>query len=146
MSEVLHVVGAVFEHGGKFLACRRRADKAEGGKWEFPGGKIDAGETPEVALQRELAEELGLEGVEVLDLVARQTTESSGRLIDLACYRVSSTTHPDSSTDHDLLLWVVPEQLAQLDWAVADFPTVSKLVSLSSVTKDSAGGTQNASW
>ncbi|MGO2034989.1 MAG: (deoxy)nucleoside triphosphate pyrophosphohydrolase [Brevibacterium sp.] len=136
MGETLRVVGAVFEHDGKILACRRRADKAEGSKWEFPGGKIDAGETPQEALRRELTEELGLEGVNVLDLVQRQTTESDGRLIDLACYRISSTTQPKSSTDHDSLLWVAPEQLAELDWALADLPTVSKLVSLDPFKSD----------
>jgi 8-oxo-dGTP diphosphatase len=56
----LEVVAAVIEEDGTVLACRRRPGKAAAGRWEFPGGKVEAGETIEQALRRELVEELGI--------------------------------------------------------------------------------------
>ena len=55
------VVAGVLERDGKILICRRRADQPHPLKWEFPGGKLEAGESPEAALIRELREELGIE-------------------------------------------------------------------------------------
>ena len=56
---VIEVVAAVIEEEGRFLLCQRHDGPHLALKWEFPGGKIEAGETPEVALHREIAEELG---------------------------------------------------------------------------------------
>lgn len=55
------VVAGVLERGGKILICRRRADQPHALKWEFPGGKLEPGESPEAALTRELREELGID-------------------------------------------------------------------------------------
>lgn len=129
MSEALRVVGAVIEHQGKILACRRLSDKTEGGKWEFPGGKIEPGEHPREALARELREELGLEDIQVLDLVNRETTEGNDGPIDLACFRVAAKSIALSSTDHDKLVWLTPNWLKALNWANADWPTVNVLTS-----------------
>ena len=57
---MLEVVAALVERDGRFLACRRAPEKARGGMWEFPGGKVEPGETRAQALTRELAEELGV--------------------------------------------------------------------------------------
>lgn len=127
MGEALRVVGAVIERQGKFLACRRRLDKTEGGKWEFPGGKIEPGEHPREALVRELREELGLEDIQVLELVHRETTEGDVGPIDLACFRVAVKSIAISSTDHDKLEWLTPNRLRILNWANADWPTVNTL-------------------
>ncbi|WP_113904279.1 MULTISPECIES: (deoxy)nucleoside triphosphate pyrophosphohydrolase [Brevibacterium] len=127
MSRTLQVVGAVFHRDGQILACRRRPDKAEGGKWEFPGGKIELGETPESALRRELAEELGLGRVSVGNLLTREVSKSHGRTIDLACYWVETSESPTVSSDHDKLRWCSIDELSALDWAAADLPTVSAL-------------------
>src|ERR1017187_3832043 len=56
-----HVVAGVLVRDGKILICQRRADQPHPLKWEFPGGKIEAGESPQAALTRELDEELGIE-------------------------------------------------------------------------------------
>lgn len=129
MVEVLRVVGAVIERQGMILACRRRLGKTDGGKWEFPGGKIEPGEQPREALRRELREELGLKDLQVLELVDRTTTARKHKTIDLTCFRVSVKTATLSSVDHDKLLWLAPANLNILNWASADWPTVNTLIS-----------------
>lgn len=127
MGEALRVVGAILHRDGQVLAGRRKKHKAEGGKWEFPGGKVELGETPESALRRELAEELGLDHVSIGELLTREVAMSNGRLIDLACYWAHADASPTASTDHDELRWLKIHDLDELDWAKADLPTVEAL-------------------
>ncbi|QUL78729.1 (deoxy)nucleoside triphosphate pyrophosphohydrolase [Brevibacterium sp. SMBL_HHYL_HB1] len=143
MSKPLRVVGAIIQHEGKILACRRLPTKAAGGKWEFPGGKVEVGESPKAALKRELSEELGLDTVQVAELVRRETTPSSGKLIDLTCFRVSVETPPTSSQDHDLLRWCTPAELRDLDWAVADLPMMLAVANCDTDRGASTGGTRH---
>ncbi|GAB3581918.1 (deoxy)nucleoside triphosphate pyrophosphohydrolase [Leifsonia lichenia] len=122
--EPLEVVAAVVVRDGRVLACRRAPGKDAAGLWEFPGGKVEAGETPETALVREIREELGV-GIRVGGLIDRSVTQSGGLSIDLACYRAELTDDvPSHSTDHDALLWVRTTELAALEWAAADMPAV----------------------
>lgn len=127
MSEPLRVVAAVFRAGNQILACKRKPEKAAGGKWEFPGGKIEPGESAEYALRREILEELGIDIDGVGELVSRDTTANTGATIDLACYWVDTEVLPESSTDHDELLWCTIEELSSLNWAIADLPTVRRI-------------------
>ncbi|PPF40362.1 MULTISPECIES: (deoxy)nucleoside triphosphate pyrophosphohydrolase [unclassified Pseudoclavibacter] len=122
------VVAGVFLQDGNVLACRRGSDKSGAGSWEFPGGKVEPGETHEVALAREISEELSIQ-VNVLELVDRSRTTLQDVTIDLSCYFVEALeTEPSSSTDHDLLRWVPISQLAALEWAKPDLPTVGALI------------------
>ncbi|MDI2098297.1 (deoxy)nucleoside triphosphate pyrophosphohydrolase [Ruicaihuangia caeni] len=127
---MLHVVAAVFaDADGRLLACRRAAHKPDAGKWEFPGGKVEAGEDPRAALQREIAEELGV-SIEVGPLIDRSVTEvgPGRRPIDLACYAVvTDGALPAQSTDHDRMLWLPTSELRTLDWAAPDMPAVARL-------------------
>jgi 8-oxo-dGTP diphosphatase len=119
----LEVVAAVIEDDGAVLACRRRPGKAAAGRWEFPGGKVEAGESPEQALTREIREELGI-GIRVL---SHLTSDVTGP-IKLVCLRAElDSARPESSTDHDELRWVARERLGDLEWADADWPAVRLL-------------------
>lgn len=123
----MEVVAAVIRDGERVLACRRRPERPAGGKWEFPGGKVEPGESPEQALEREIAEELGVH-VRIGALVDRTTTDNGARLIDLACYEAWLLgAPPTGSTDHDELRWVTPAQTLSLKWTEPDWPAVRLL-------------------
>ncbi|MBB0995662.1 (deoxy)nucleoside triphosphate pyrophosphohydrolase [Dietzia maris] len=124
----IEVVAALFCRDGEVLACKRAPGLSAAGKWEFPGGKIDGGETPEDALAREIREELGIP-ISVGSLVDRTATPVGDLEIDLACYLVSSAEEPTHSSVHDDLRWLPVDALPTLDWAAPDLPAVAKLIS-----------------
>jgi 8-oxo-dGTP diphosphatase len=125
----MEVVAAVFTDGDRVLACRRNPDLAAGGRWEFPGGKPEAGEPFPAALEREIAEELDVE-IEVGELLDRSTTMVDGLPITLTCYFVRPLGEgPTTSTDHDQVCWFARDRLLWLDWAPPDLPAVRRLVS-----------------
>lgn len=122
------VVGAIIRRENKVLAARRKPEKSAGGLWEFPGGKIEGGETPEEALRRELREELDIE-VSVGSIASRHVTALEGRLIDLACYWATlEGPAPSASTDHDRLEWITPDQLQDRTWSPADVPIIEDII------------------
>ena len=129
MSEPLRVVAGIIIYGDQVLACRRDQSKASAGKWEFPGGKIEIGETPEAALIRELSEELGI-SVQVLEHFDTSLTQIPGLVIQLECYVAHCDEVPKQSSDHDLLALYKCKDLASLDWAEPDLPAVAKLAGL----------------
>ena len=110
------------------LACRRSPRKSAAGKWEFPGGKVEPGETPESALIREIREELDI-AIELGKLITRTESRMGEITIDLASYRAAVVgPNPTASTDHDELRWIAIHDLGELDWATPDLPTVNTLV------------------
>lgn len=126
---IVDVVAAVIEHDGRILACRRRPQKAAGGKWEFPGGKIEPLETPETALVREIREELGID-IEVVSQLRTDETQVGNSVIRLICLRARLMGEaPVASLDHDEMRWLAPESLYGLDWAAPDLPAVAELTS-----------------
>lgn len=128
MTTRIHVVAAVFRDRDRVLACRRAPAKSQGGKWEFPGGKVEPGESPQAALVREIREELGVDVV-VGGLIDRTATQVGTAVIDLACYDVERAGEPPTaSTDHDQLRWVAPTEISGLDWAAPDLPAVRAIL------------------
>ena len=123
MPEPIDVVAAVIEHDGLFLACRRAAHKAAAGKWEFPGGKVEPGESPEAALVREIREELGIP----ITVLGGLTTDVTGPVRLICLHARLGDERPSASTDHDALRWVRRAELSELDWADADLPAVRLL-------------------
>lgn len=128
MAKMLEVVAAVIQDGDQFLVCRRRAGKAAGGRWEFPGGKVEDGESAADALRREIQEELAI-GIRVLGELTTDDTLVGDVVIRLTCLRAElDGPRPIESTDHDSLAWVAADDLDQLDWAEPDLPAVRQLI------------------
>lgn len=129
MGRILRVAAAVIFDGNRVLACRRNADRSAGGKWEFPGGKIEAGELPEDAVRREVLEELAID-IRVLGELTTDDTQVDDHIIRLICLRAElKGKSPASSTDHDRMAWVPTNELGALDWAAPDLPAVEMLMS-----------------
>ena len=121
---LIDVVAAVIVHDGRVLACRRAPGKNAAGLWEFPGGKVEPGESAEEALVREIREELGV-GI----LLDHELVSAEHDSIRLTCWfaRLDGGGIPTQSTDHDDVRWMLPAHLSTLTWAPADLPAVQKL-------------------
>lgn len=120
----LHVTCALIEREGRVLCTRRSAEMSLPLKWEFPGGKIMEGESPEGCLRRELLEELGIE-VDVghaLPLVTYRYPEFAITLYPFLC-RIGPLAKI-TLNEHDRAAWVLPEDLGDIDWAEADVGVV----------------------
>ncbi len=118
------VVGAALVRHGRLLAARRTEPARLAGGWELPGGKVEPGETPELALVREVREELCCT-VEVADeLPARWTSRTGWQLRAYVCRLVEGEPVP---VEHDALRWLAPEELAEVDWLPGDVGFVQAL-------------------
>ena len=124
---VIEVVGAIIKDGGKYLVGQRAAHKTQGGLWEFMGGKIEPGETPEEALARECREELALEIEEsrIIDSVIHEYPEKTIRLTLLEC-RPKAGAVPQA-LEHQAIRWVTPEEMRTMPFCPADAELISKL-------------------
>ncbi|HIF9259712.1 TPA: (deoxy)nucleoside triphosphate pyrophosphohydrolase [Photobacterium damselae] len=124
----IEVVAAVLMNGGQFLAVQRGESKLSyvSKKWEFPGGKVEAGETLVAAITRELEEELRITIAEPQFLL---TVEHSYPDFDITmhCFVVDVPTRELELTEHLDSRWLNKEQLWDLDWAAADVPAVDML-------------------
>lgn len=123
----LVVVAAIVVDGDAVLACRRAPGRAAAGAWEFPGGKVEPGESARRALRREIREELGVE-LRGLRLFTIDDTAVDGRVIRLVCFRARlAGARPTASTDHDRLSWLARDELTTVDWAKPDLPAIAAL-------------------
>jgi mutator protein MutT len=118
-SLMLRVTAAVIEREGKVLLARRSRSGSAGGRWEFPGGTIEPGETPEQCLARELREELGIDS-RVGEFLASSRVASGTAGLELLAYRVVSFTGELRANVHEEVRWVAPGELALFDLAEAD--------------------------
>ncbi len=112
------VVAAVIEHGGRFLLTRRQDGVHLAGHWEFPGGKIGAGETHPDALRREILEELDTDVV-VNELVLETTHSYPERTVTLFFYRCDLLGTPQPMLGQEME-WIPRAQLSSLRFPPAD--------------------------
>ena len=132
---VVDVVGAVIRDGDRVLLAQRPEGKAQAGLWEFPGGKIEPGETPE-----ELA--LEIENPTVLRSVLHRYPERTIRLLLVACsVRPGSIPVPQ---EHQQVAWVAPEQLPAMDLCPPDRELLPALRAAPRPSRRSAPGPRRA--
>lgn len=120
------VAAALFDSLGRVLIAERPPGKTLAGRWEFPGGKIDSGETEEQALARELHEELGIDVVRA-ERMLELRHEYPERHIELCMWRVGEYLGMPEPRDGQGLKWVRPEELEYEDLLEADRPIVQAL-------------------
>lgn len=119
------VVGAAVVRDGRLLAARRTTPAEVAGRWELPGGKVDAGETPDQALVREVLEELGCDVTVDRWLTGEQPIGTAYALRVALCSLAGG--EPAPLTDHDLLVWLAADELDGLDWLEPDRPFLPDL-------------------
>lgn len=125
---MIDVTAAIIQQNGRILVARRKPEAHMGGYWEFPGGKIEPGESPEQCLHRELKEELNIDSK--IGLFFGESCYDYGtKEIRLLCYFVDYLGGTFTLSDHDTIRWLPAHQLLSLKWAPADIPLVAKLVS-----------------
>ena len=123
---IVEVVGAIIKDGDRYLVGQRAANKAQGGLWEFMGGKIEPGETPEQALARECREELALEieNEHIIDSVVHEYPEKTIRLTLISCSPKSGSI--PKALEHQQIRWVTRSEMDALDFAPADRELIRK--------------------
>lgn len=119
----LKVVAAVIIRDGLVLCARRAPGGETGGLWEFPGGKIEPGESAGHALVREILEELGCR-IKVGARVTSTMHEYGFGVIKLTTYYCDLLDGTPTATEHEALLWLAPDELDDVEWAPADVPAV----------------------
>jgi 8-oxo-dGTP diphosphatase len=122
----MKVTAAVIEENGKVLIGRRKPGRHMGGKWEFPGGKIEPGETPQESLARELQEELAIR-VRIGEFLCNAFYEGDGVSLELLVYHVERLHGEPALIEHQELCWVRPDELMDFDLADSDRKVVQKL-------------------
>ena len=120
------VAAALFDRSGRVLIAQRPAGKALAGRWEFPGGKVAAGESERDALRRELREELGIEVIAARPFM-RLTHAYEERDVELSMWIVERFAGEPRPLDSQALKWVAPSRLPAEDILEADQPFVAAL-------------------
>ncbi|WP_034890853.1 (deoxy)nucleoside triphosphate pyrophosphohydrolase [Gillisia sp. Hel_I_29] len=125
---MIQVTCALIVNKNKVLCAQRSEKMSLPLKWEFPGGKLEKGETLEDCLKREIKEELGL-NVKILQRLPSNTHRySDKKIIELIPFRCSLQTSEIDLKEHSKIEWVTVSQLENFDWAEADIPIVKHYI------------------
>ncbi|WP_439183187.1 (deoxy)nucleoside triphosphate pyrophosphohydrolase [Carboxylicivirga taeanensis] len=137
--ELTQVTCAIIVDEGKILAALRQRQMSQNWKWEFPGGKIDEGESHEDCIRREIKEELNIH----ISITGKLTPiihccpEKSIELIPFIC---SIEKGKVNAVDHEKVCWFTPTELKSLNWAEADFNVMQEFFQKHKVDRSTIGG------
>jgi len=123
----INVTAAIIRKDNRFLCAQRKDSSDQGGKWEFPGGKIEIGETPEICLERELHEEFNIQA-KCGEFLYENTHDYGDKIVNLKAYFIESTQGHFQLLVHKNIKWLNCDTILELDWAEADLPIVHKLI------------------
>ena len=123
---MVDVVAALIRDGERFLICKRPAHKARALMWEFPGGKVEAGESPQDALIRECMEELDVT-LDVGELYMQVTHEYPDIQIRLSLYEAVIASGELCSKEHEALCWILPREIPDYEFCPADKDIIDRI-------------------
>lgn len=123
--KTIRVVAAVIKENGKIFATQRGYGELKGG-WEFPGGKIEAGEKPQEALQREIREELDTQ-IEVGELIDTIEYDYPSFHLSMDCFWCKIIKGNLVLKEHEAAKWLGREELDSVDWLPADVTLIEKI-------------------
>ena len=127
MKKIIKVVGAILIKEGRILCAQRGGEKSLPYLWEFPGGKIEQGESPHQALIRELSEELLIEVELEATIFDPVSYEYDFGVVNLTTIIGKLKSGEPVLTEHQEIRWLSPEELFGVEWAPADIPIVKQL-------------------
>ena len=123
---MVDVVAALIRDGERFLICKRPAHKARALMWEFPGGKVEAGESPQDALIRECMEELDIT-LDVGGLYMQVTHEYPDIQIRLSLYEAVIASGELRGKEHEALCWILPREIPDYEFCPADVDIIDRI-------------------
>lgn len=127
---MINVVAGILKKDNKILIARKKEGKSLAGYWEFPGGKIEAGETPEESLVRELMEEMEI-NIKINEYVGESIYDYGNVVVSLKGYVAEILEGEIILSDHDKYEWVTLDEINNYKLAPADIPLVEDLIKLS---------------
>ena len=123
---MVDVVAALIRDGERFLICKRPAHKARALMWEFPGGKVEAGESPRDALIRECMEELDIT-LDVKGLFMQVTHDYPDIQIRLSLYEAVIASGELRGKEHEALCWILPREIPDYEFCPADKDIIDRI-------------------
>ncbi len=127
MEKVIQVAAGIMRRADQILVCQRRITDPHPGKWEFPGGKLEPGESPEACLRREIAEELGVDATIGESIAHHRHSYRGGPTVDLWFFEVASFAGELRNRVFAEVRWVALDELPTIDLLEADRPVVTQL-------------------
>jgi 8-oxo-dGTP diphosphatase len=124
---MITVAAGILHQHGRILICQRRQSGAFPLQWEFPGGKVEAGEDARACVKRELAEELAIEADIGPEISAFEYTYPNGFQVSLVFFRVDSYSGALANQAFEQILWVEPGELVNYDFLEADRTLVARI-------------------